>query len=348
MPATAVALSRKPIEFHRALVEPDFGAPTAIADDPWNFVAMWLRFRKQPDALTYWEQAQSFSDAAAILPPRSAPLPAYYCCLNAAKALLVARKQTFAESHGVGSTNMRGAAALNRETVRITNNGILGALRIYLQDGNKDIDTNLKEILANLAFVQRAFTLTFSASADRFIPSQTPRLVRKNGSKETWFEFAISKRYASEKTLVTLGTGFERDHGQADAFIVRAKKRFDWEKGASKLKDNLSRLLTYHARLRRRFQYIAGASTLWYVRREANDNLDLSALTLIFAALHRLSELARYDPLRFERHLESQHNWLLVEFVRHSVRQFVDGIAAELTGHQILPSGIRGKVAPST
>lgn len=48
--------------------------------------------------------------------------------------------------------------------------------------------------------------------------------------------------------------------------------------------------------------------------------------------MHRLSELARYKPYILKAHLESQHNWLLTEFIMRSSKQFIDEIATEITG----------------
>ena len=55
--------------------------------------------------------------------------------------------------------------------------------------------------------------------------------------------------------------------------------------------------------------------------------------------LHKLSELARYTPNILAKHFESQHNWLLSEFINLSLPQFIDEIAAELTGHEFMTPG---------
>jgi hypothetical protein len=57
--------------------------------------------------------------------------------------------------------------------------------------------------------------------------------------------------------------------------------------------------------------------------------------------MHRLSELTRYRPAELASLLNTQKNWLLTEFIEMSPQQFVDEIAAEMTGHQILVPNVR-------
>jgi hypothetical protein len=56
----------------------------------------------------------------------------------------------------------------------------------------------------------------------------------------------------------------------------------------------------------------------------------------MFAAMHRLSELSRYDPISLAGHFNVNHNWLLAEFIKASPSQFVYGIASEITGLEFI------------
>ena len=48
----------------------------------------------------------------------------------------------------------------------------------------------------------------------------------------------------------------------------------------------------------------------------ANNTLsERHSLSIIFAVVHRLSELSRYDPNGLDRHLCGSANWLLTEFI---------------------------------
>ena len=55
--------------------------------------------------------------------------------------------------------------------------------------------------------------------------------------------------------------------------------------------------------------------------------------------MHRLSGLARYDPMRLARHFDCQHNWLLSEFIATARSQFIDEISYEITGQEFMIPG---------
>jgi len=63
--------------------------------------------------------------------------------------------------------------------------------------------------------------------------------------------------------------------------------------------------------------------------------------TLVLAAMHRLSEICRYQPLQLELFLAGQKNWLLSEFIEMSPIQFIDEMASEITGYQFLVPNVR-------
>ena len=65
-------------------------------------------------------------------------------------------------------------------------------------------------------------------------------------------------------------------------------------------------------------------------------------LTLTYAAMHRLSALARYDPMLLGNHLNSRHNWLLAEFISMAPDQFIDEVSSEITGDEFMVPGWRG------
>ena len=62
-------------------------------------------------------------------------------------------------------------------------------------------------------------------------------------------------------------------------------------------------------------------------------------MTITFAAMHKLSEMARYTPDKLARHFDCQHNWLLSEFITSAPNQFIDEISSELTGHEFMLPG---------
>ena len=50
--------------------------------------------------------------------------------------------------------------------------------------------------------------------------------------------------------------------------------------------------------------------------------------------MHRLSELSRYEPITLSKHLSSQQNWLISEFIKGAPYQYINEIASEITGEE--------------
>jgi hypothetical protein len=94
----------------------------------------------------------------------------------------------------------------------------------------------------------------------------------------------------------------------------------------------------YHKKIRKRIVPIYSSENRWYLKKSVagHDKLVNSQLVLIFAAMHRLSELSRYDPVAFSVHLNVNHNWLVSEFIRTAPNQFIYGIASEITGLEFI------------
>jgi hypothetical protein len=108
-----------------------------LTNSHWEYVSLWLRRERKTSALFYWQQAQTFAQAAEGMPVSSAPLLLYYSYMNATKALLSAKSVPFDEHHGVRAHNIRppaGKIALSNEGVRIMNRGIAPALSQYLME----------------------------------------------------------------------------------------------------------------------------------------------------------------------------------------------------------------------
>lgn len=54
------------------------------------------------------------------------------------------------------------------------------------------------------------------------------------------------------------------------------------------------------------------------------------------AVMHRLSEIARYKPEQLDRLMNGNENWLLHEYMQAALDQFVDEMASEITGREVL------------
>ncbi len=346
MPHVPIKISGKTVHIHKSIVHPDFGKPTVLVENQWDYVAMWLRRHQAKRALFYWDQASHFHSASRQLPKTSSPLTSYYSALNAVKALLISKAVAHSDQHGLHGGHLAAKVHLQNEYVEFEKGGVFPALCQYLGEPiaqDKKEQHSLKDIIYNLPFVHRAYTLTFTSQPELFIPISQPVFVRKAGSSEAWFQCMIrDRKYQTQKTVGVL-PGFEHDMGIKDDYVLRRKNRFEWKRG-DKLAANIGRLTAYHQVIRKHAFYIRGASRLWYAKRssEPRGYIGRSCSTLTFAALHRLSELARYTPDRLARHFDAQHNWLLSEFLERALDQLIDQLSSEITGSDFMPPGYAG------
>ncbi len=344
MSATQITIGSRKAVAHKAVVDPDFTGKTVLVEDTWDYVAMWLKRKGKGNEQIYWEQAKYFYEATRRLPNISAPLTAYYFALNATKALLSAKKIAFSDQHGVTGRSGQGKTSLSKEFVDFKRGGILAELCRYVDETADNQTYTIKDIFYNLPCIHRAYNLTFTSQPELFIPVEEPRFVRKAGSSEAWFCCDITdRRYCNKNTIKKLPKKYERDEGSGDCFTVRRKDRFKWIHGAAHKRNNLRNLTNYHRKVRNNLYYIQGSTKLWYLKRDdgPNEIIQRSSLTLTYAAMHRLSELARYEPMRLVKHFECQHNWLLIEFINVSRDQFLDEISAEITGNDFMVPGRR-------
>lgn len=324
---------------HKAIRYPDFESESVLSHDPWDFVELWLKRKKMAKSLSYWLQARRFSDSAKTACVESAPLPLYYSFLNATKALLTVRAESHGAKHGVsGDRPATAKAYLSNEKVTFQSGGVLAALCTYLKDSSVRQEFSLKDLLWNIPFVHRAFQHTFTSSPELFIPVERACYVSRRDTRESWFEAEVVRRYADRRILKSVPSSLEVFDVDEKSY-VRRKKGFRWLKGrASKSQQSaaLKRLASYHSTTRRVVIPITGNRDLWYIKKNLDNNplSDRHLLTLIFAVTHRLSELSRYDPSGFDRHLCGSANWLLTEFIEHAQSQFIDQIASEITGLQ--------------
>jgi hypothetical protein len=329
-------IAGKPVRLHGCLITPDFRTQRVLCSDPWDFVSLWLKRNHKTEALFYWEQARHFYQASIALPALPAPLTSYYCFLNATKALLTAKKQAFVENHGVGGRTEPGHKSLANEIVDFKGGGILPALCSYLSEpNNAGKNFTLKDLFWQMPFIHRAYCLTFSGTTELFIPLTSNRFMRKDGSKEAWFQAEIDRRYINAHTAKVIQPGFELFE-ENDHFYIRRKRRFRWS--GRDVENSITEFKTYHKQIRRRVIPIYSSENRWYLKKSVagHDKLANSQLVLIFAAMHRLSELSRYDPIALSGHFNVNHNWLLTEFIRMAPGQFVYGMASEITGLEFI------------
>ncbi|HAS6185908.1 TPA: hypothetical protein I7160_21370 [Vibrio vulnificus] len=334
-----IKYKNKNLTIHKAVNNPNFNEKTILVTSTWDYVDLWLKRANKPDARFFWNQARSFYEATQTLPKTSAPLTAYYCFLNATKALLLTKGVQFSDEHGVTGFSVNTQTSLSNEKVKFKRNGILPALCTLLGEPCNDEIYTLKDLLYNMPNIHRAFDLTFTADKELFFQLSSPKIVRSDTTHEAWFCAEFTDKYATQHTFNKLPNRFERERSVTDKYMVRMRRRFNWV--PNQRPASLARYKTYHKRLRKDLYYINGSTRLWYIKRSGNiaGLIERSNLTLTFAAMHRLSELARYTPDKLAKHFDCQHNWLLSEFIESASNQFIDEISSELTGHEFMVPG---------
>lgn len=329
-----IKLRKTKIRPHKAYVGPDFDAATVLVADKFDYVELWLKRHSTRPAQLLWQQAENFYRASISLPNESRAIASYYCILNAAKALLESKGIKFSQLHGVSGRSISSRTSLSNEVSKVKGAGIFVALTKYFGATFTGVEVTLKDLMYNLPFVHRAFTVTYRGARDLFIPIKDPHFVRQANGTEAWFcAEIIDSKYWDIKTMERQ-RGWEIDKGHEEKFIIRRKRRFRWDTSrGSKKADRMHQLLNYHKKLRRDIKYIHGDQRLWYYKRNDRSDgiLHWPTPSLIFLAMHRLSELTRYDPSKLHSHFECQHNWLLTEFMNQATDNFIDQIASDIT-----------------
>jgi len=344
MAVVPVKVSGRVLRPHKAVVAPDFRSRTVLTDDPWTFVALSLKRRKKDEALFYWEQGYQFHRAAEGLPLQSVPLVLYYSFMNAAKALLAAKGIPFVAHHGVKEWNTSTGTRLSLRSVgvQIKNTGVLPSLSSYYGETEPRKRHTLQELFFNLPFVHRTYCLTYKSQRDMFIPLRECRYVTDVGAKKAYLAAELSGDHVSKHTMNRLPAALQADPGSGPS-AIRSKASVPFGRPNTPTDADLQSLGGLHRQLRSDLVYINGAETLWYAKAVTSGprQIQRQAATITLAAMHRLSEICRYNPIELASHLSGQKNWLLSEFIRSSPRQFCDEIAAELTGHQVMLPNVR-------
>lgn len=312
----------------------------------------------------YWTQAMTFYQAAKSLPIESMPLLSYYSMLNAAKAFLAFRCdyiEDFVEhfsQHGLFEA--QGLTGIDLNTIGVGRK----AKGVYPLFG-KTLDTNfdtawpsgksntitLKKLLYNLAYIHRAYITTYNTprgttSQELFIPLVVGRAPRyhKGNDSNLYLMFELDKEYFS-----TTATSIPAAHSSSISpkFAVSAHDNFTLRSisGARRnTTDSLSaEFKDLNDELRQEFQYIRSNDRLWYLKRSAmtsSDVINLNSMLITMAAMHRISEIVRYKLEQLAHLMDSKENWLIHEFITLALDQFIDEIAAEITGQDIMGTGV--------
>jgi uncharacterized protein (UPF0332 family) len=346
MSIVSLRINGRELRPHKAVVSPRLGTRTVLTNSPWGFVDLWLKREGHDEAVFFWDQAREFHAASRGVGLQSAPLLLYYSFMNAAKALLAAKRISFNPHHGIRAANVRKPTdriTLSNEAVKVLDQGVLPSISSYFGETEAQKVHSLQEIFFNLPFIHRSYCLTYKSQPDLFIPLTDCEYVFDSKSKELYFRAHLSKDFARRGVLKQLPATLISDPAAANVRAIRSAASTSVKSGNVVTKADKQTVMVFNRELRRDLQYIAAVQTLWYAKGivKGPRRLARSPLTLTLAAMHRLSELCRYRPIELGTFLSGQQNWLLSEFILAAPNQFIDGLASEITGHQFMAPNVR-------
>lgn len=268
--------------------------------------------------------------------------------MNAAKALLTINGPTSLSlnniRHGISfdskkwlTNNIKDVEVLFQE------NGVLFELSKYFSEEAVKKNYKVYDLLYNIPCVHRAFSITYN-SPELFIPIRDIGFIVDTDTKKGWVQFQVDERYANGNSLRFAPTAYEKvDDDKETRYLMRAKADFDWDIHGDK-KERFDALSEYHGIVRKDLLYIYGDTRLWYLKKRIASNqhiVERNSITLIFAVMHWLSELVRYNPMKFSQMMKSKQNWLIHEFIDNALYQFVDELSCEITKADIMTNGYR-------
>ncbi len=267
--------------------------------------------------------------------------------MNATKALLSTKNSLTNEYHGVQNFNLRGLngrTLLTNEGVKFRERGILPSLSEYFGETETINAYSLKELFFNMPFIHRTYCLTFPSQQEMFLPLTKTMFVYDTTAKKAHLEakFPSDLNYSLAKLKRVLPSSMEPVI-QDGAIVLRSVKKINWPSAVRASRNDIANLVKLQEELRYDLHYISGTGVLWYIKAAVSGprRIQRRSPTLVLAAMHRLSEICRYHPAILTVHLNGGQNWLLGEFIAMSPTQFVDEMAAEITGHQFMIPNVR-------
>ena len=143
MAIKSLEINSKEIHLMKSVTSADYSGKTVLTNSSWEYVELWLKRQsseKSRRALFYWSQAKNFYIASENLPIESRPLTSYYCCMNAAKALLAIKGPDSIDfdnlSHGISSDRRQWGKSNNIKNAEVvfSGSGVLFELSKYFKE----------------------------------------------------------------------------------------------------------------------------------------------------------------------------------------------------------------------
>ena len=344
-------VENKTIKLMKPHIAPQYGYRTVLSNSAFEYVSLWLKSqsgKKFKDASFLWKQAKYFYEASLKLPIEAKPLTAYYCIMNATKALLAINgKNVVKIGHGVSSPRQNLRGNIRKDEIIFGATGVLCGLSEHLGESMVKQTYRIFDLLYNLPCVHRTFTITYNDMTELFVPVSNVVFELTNMTdvtkRKAYIRFDIDSKYDNHHTRRYLDGNIEYARPPQSKPYYRIKKRVKWDIHTP-IKKRMGDIVKYHKKYRNLFYYIHGRSMLWYVKKSLPTNthiVDRHSMTIIYGVMHWLSELVRYSPDTFNCIMSSRQNWLIREFIDMGLPQFIDEISSEITGANIMLPGYR-------
>ncbi len=347
----------------------DISSHTVLTDDVFQYVDFYFKTHKrvikessgkpvEQNQVFYWQQAKNFYDAAKMLPIESAPLPMYYCMLNAVKAFLLFASKDFDSiqndfnGHGLkeGNPDNEGhPLRLDNITVKRESWGVFYRFAKTqhsnfdnLWSPGKTGEKKLTDLMYQIPFIHSAYISTYNIPRkyEKFIPlvaNQSPRFMYAKDNRIR-LVVDLDRHYFKQNAAVIpdeirSAIPDELSVNDENSFQLISKESFKKKEIDSKY--NNFRCL---------FSYISANKRIWYLKKKkasTDSTGNINTMVLEIAIVHRFSEIVRYKPEQMVKLLSSKENWLIHEFLSLVLDQFMDEIACEITKQEIMPTRIK-------
>lgn len=369
----------QPLRMTKSYTAQDFTKHTVLTDDLFTYVSFYfdthtktMKYKdhtkkekfgnpNQYNYKFYWKQAEAFYKSSKMLEAEAAPVAAYYCILNAVKAYLSFTSKyvdDFVEEfsrHGLSEDNEDIGEDLSSISIKHNQKGVFPLFAKKIDENFEVIwphgvnhSITLKDVFYNLVFIHRAYSMTYGTRRksvnELFIPlisGESPKYYKCTDGKAHLI-IPLEKKYFSPSAIrlpneIRNSITSEFKTCEENGFVLYSTEGLRHNVGSvsAEIKSKTKHFRKY-------FCYIRSNHRLWYIKRtELSENslLNLSNMTLIMAAMHRISEIARYKPEQLNRLLKSKENWLIHEFISLALEQFIDELACEITHQEIMCTG---------
>ena len=367
----------QPLKMTKSYTDQDFTKHTVLTNDIFTYVSFYfdthIKSMKYKDSdqkhkygnpnqynyKFYWKQSEIFYKSYRTIDKEASPVAAYYCILNAVKAY-IAYSSDYVDDfvdqfgmHGILEAHEEIDSGLGTIKIKHKSKGVFPLFAKILDDNFDDIwgtsrSIDLKTLFYNMAFIHRAYTMTYSSKRktvnELFLPLNpgSVPMYHKGTDGKAHLVIKLDKRYFAANAIkipndIQTSLYEEFKPYETNQFILYSTTGQKINNGSIS-----TELKTNNKIFRKQFLYIKSNKRLWYLKRSnlnQPDVINLSEMTLIMAAMHRISEIARYKPEQLNRLLLSKENWLLHEFISLALDQFIDEIACEITDQEIMSTG---------